>query len=93
MGLSVNGSQGRTYTDIEKKFQYQQLGIPDDVISEGPAAIADYAYENGIVLPKFETQNNTETLFEPSENETTQAQAGQANASQGGNNGQMNFKA
>ncbi len=92
MSLSVNGVSGHVYTDIEKKFQYQQLGIPDDVISQGTSAIEDYAYENGITLPNFETQDE-EPLFETSENETTQAQAGQANASQGGNNGQMNFKA
>lgn len=94
MSLSVNGVSGHVYTDIEKKFQYQQLGIPDDVISEGTSAIEDYAYENGITLPNFETQD-METLFEPTDNETNQAQAGQAGQSNTaqGNKGKMNFKA
>mgnify|MGYP003207755841 CR=1 FL=1 len=76
MSLSVNGVSGHVYTDIEKKFQYQQLGIPDDVISQGTSAIEDYAYENGITLPNFETQDE-EPLFETSENETTQSAAAQ----------------
>ena len=86
MSLSVNGATGRVYTDIEKKFQYQQLGIPDDVISQGESAIEDYAYENSITLPNFDTQDQ-EALFEPAEEDASQAQAAQAN------NAQVNYKA
>ncbi len=86
MGLSINSVSGYRISEIDKKFQYQQLGIPDEVISEGESAIEDYAYENGITLPNFETQDE-ETLFEePAENETTQANAAQnSEASKSGN--------
>ena len=76
MSLSVNGVSTHRITEIEKKFQYQQLGIPDDVISQGTSAIEDYAYENSITLPDFEA-NDEETLFEPAQEETTQAAAAQ----------------
>ena len=76
MGLSVNSTSGYRISEIDKKFQYQQLGIPDDVISEGASAIEDYAYENGITLPNFEAQDE-EALFEPAEEETSQAAAAQ----------------
>ncbi len=76
MSLSVNSVSGYRISEIDKKFQYQQLGIPDDVISQGETAIEDYAYENGITLPNFEAQDE-ETLFEPAEEENSQAAAGQ----------------
>lgn len=88
MGLSINSNSGYRISEIDKKFQYQQLGIPDEVIAEGASAIEDYAYENGITLPTFETQQDEETLFEePAENEVTQANAAQnSEASKSGNN-------
>ena len=64
MSLSVNGVSTHRISEIDKKFQYQQLGIPDEVISEGTSAIEDYAYENGITLPDFEAQDE-EALFKP----------------------------
>lgn len=80
MSLSINSVSSHRMTDIEKKFQYQSLGIPDDVISQGASAINDYAYENGITLPNFEAQDE-EALFEPSEEMTTNV-AVQAGAAQ-----------
>ena len=76
MSLSVNGVSGHRISEIDKKFQYQQLGIPDDVIAEGASAIEDYAYENNITLPDFEAQDE-EALFDPSQEESAQAAAGQ----------------
>ena len=93
MSLSVNGVSGHRISEIDKKFQYQQLGIPDDVISEGASAIEDYAYENNITLPDFEAQDE-EALFEPAEEETSQAAAGQnAGVADGDDNKKLRYQA
>ncbi len=88
MNLSLNSVSGYKISEIDKKFQYQQLGIPDDVISQGASAIEDYAYENSITLPDFEAQDE-EALFAPSNDDSTQAAAGQ---NSGATNNEANKK-
>lgn len=95
MSLSINSVSGHRMTEIEKKFQYQSLGIPDDVISQGTSAIKDYAYENSITLPDFEAQDE-EALFEPAEEMETNdaAQAGAAQDAGAGDDPQkLRYKA
>jgi hypothetical protein len=67
------------------KSQYRNAGIPDDVISQGETAIQNYAFENGITLPDFTSQDE-EPLFEMNSNAQdtgVQAQSAQANQSDG----------
>jgi hypothetical protein len=67
------------------KSQYRNAGIPDDVISQGQTAIQNYAFENGITLPDFTSQDE-EPLFEMNSNAQdtgVQAQSAQANQSDG----------
>lgn len=65
MSLSINGVNTNHYVSTyEKNAQYKSLGIPDDVISQGQTAIENYAFDNGITLPDFNTQTNNDTLFD-----------------------------
>ena len=67
------------------KSQYRNAGIPDDVISQGETAIQNDAFENGITLPDFTSQDE-EPLFEMNSNAQdtgVQAQSAQANQSDG----------
>lgn len=85
MSFSVNSVSSHSVFRYEMKSQYRNAGIPDDVISQGETAIQNYAFENGITLPDFTSQDE-EPLFEMNSNAQdtgVQAQSAQANQSDG----------
>ena len=85
MSFSVNSVSSHSVSRYEMKSQYRNAGIPDDVISQGETAIQNYAFENGITLPDFTSQDE-EPLFEMNSNAQdtgVQAQSAQAKQADG----------
>ena len=91
MGLSINSTSAQKTNYIsttQYKSQLKNLGIPDDIISQGETAIKNYASENGITLPTNNAQTQ-ENLFDNNE-QSAAASSMEANNSNNSNK-KLNF--